>query len=209
MTSGGSGPSRPSGGSASDPAAEPRRASVQYPGGLAARYRWTGSGGIGAIEAVSEAGGTLADHGPLVSAEPDRLCRAELRVEGPSGTWTARFASPIHDEPRGVFVDTAGLLVVKYGFVVYGLDARTGSLRWHHDSRTPVVTVLGSSRLPHVIVQGEIETVALDPEGATRWRVAHGDVITEAEIVGGRLVLATWGGLHLVLDPATGRALDG
>lgn len=209
MTPGGPGSPRPGGASPTDPAPEPKRATVQYPGGLAARYRWTGSGGIASIEAVSEAGGTLDDHGALVSAEPDRLCRAELRVEGPSGTWTARFASPIHDEPRGVFVDTDGLLVVKYGFVVYGLDARTGALRWHHASRTPLVAVLGSSRLPHVIVQSEIETLALDPRGEVRWRAAHGDVITEAEIVGGRLILATWGGLHLVLDPATGRALDG
>jgi hypothetical protein len=197
------------GGQTPDQAPEPRRASVQYPGGLAARYRWTGSGGIAALVSVSEAGGTLTDHGPIVAADPDRLCRAELRVEGPSGTWTARFASPIHDEPRGVFLDTAGLLVVKYGFLVYGMDARTGALRWHHASRTPVIAVLGSSRLPHVVAQGEIATIALDAAGETVWRAAHADVITEAEIVGGRLVLATWGGLHLVLDPATGRSLDG
>ena len=42
---------------------EARRAIVQYPGGLAARYRWTGSGGIAAITSLSEVGGTLTDHG--------------------------------------------------------------------------------------------------------------------------------------------------
>ena len=125
-----------------------------------------GSGQIAALVAISEAGGTLSDHGPLVSDTPDRLCRAELRVEGPTATWTARFASPIHDEPAGLLWDTEGLLVVKYGFEVYALDARTGELRWHHASRTPVVATLGSSRLSHVIAQTEIETVALDATGA-------------------------------------------
>ncbi len=69
---------------------EARRSMVQYPGGLAARYRWTGSGGMAAITAMSEVGGTLTDHGSLVSPDPDRLCRAELRVEGPLGAWTAQ-----------------------------------------------------------------------------------------------------------------------
>ena len=191
------------------PGPEAKRSSVQYPGGLAARYRWTGSGGIAAITAMSEAGGTLVDHGTLVSPQPDRLCRAELRVEGPSGTWTARFASPIHDEPRGLLWDTAGLLIVKYGFVTYALAARTGELRWHHVSGTPLVGLLGSSRIGHVLVQSEVETVALDAEGAPVWRAAHGEVVAEAELVGGRLVLSTWGGFLITLDPATGRTLEG
>ncbi len=193
----------------SAPGPEAKRSSVQYPGGLGARYRWTGSGGIAAITAMSEAGGTLIDHGTLVSPQPDRLCRAELRVEGPSGTWTARFASPIHDEPRGLLWDTPGLLIVKYGFVTYALAARTGELRWHHVSGTPVVALLGSSRIGHILVQSEVETVALDAEGAPVWRAAHGEVVAEAELVGGRLVLSTWGGFLITLDPATGRTLEG
>lgn len=193
----------------SAPGPEAKRSSVQYPGGLGARYRWTGSGGIAAITAMSEAGGTLTDHGMLVSPQPDRLCRAELRVEGPSGTWTARFASPIHDEPRGLLWDTPGLLIVKYGFVTYALAARTGELRWHHVSGTPVVALLGSSRIGHILVQSEVETVALDAEGAPVWRAAHGEVVAEAELVGGRLVLSTWGGFLITLDPATGRTLEG
>jgi hypothetical protein len=187
---------------------EARRSAVQYPGGLSARYRWTGSGQIAALTAISEGGGELVDHGPLVSPTPDRLCRAELRVEGPTATWTGRFASPIHDVPAGLVWDTTGLLVVKYGFEVYGLEARTGALRWHHASRTPVVTVLGSSRLGHVIVQSEIETFALGPDGAVIWRAAHSDVIAEVELIGGRLILTTYGGLLITLDPVTGRQLD-
>ena len=78
-----------------DPGAQ--RLNVQYPGGIAARYRWTGSGGGPALFAISESAGELTDHGALVDAEPDRLCRLELHVESPAGAWTARFASVIHD----------------------------------------------------------------------------------------------------------------
>lgn len=187
---------------------EPSRAVVQYPGGLAARYRWVGSGKGDAITALSEIGGTLTDHGPLVSETPDRLCRAELRVEGPLGTWTARFASPVFDQPSGLLWDTTGLLVVKYGFVAYALVGRTGELRWSHATRTPLVALLGSSRMPHVICQSEVETVALDAAGEVAWRVPHMDVITEADLVGGRLILATWGGQFQTLDPVTGMVLD-
>jgi hypothetical protein len=187
---------------------EPRRSQVQYPGGLAARYRWTGSGGIAALTALSEAGGELLDLGSLVSPDADRLCRAELRVEGPTATWTVRLASPIFDEPAGLLWDTEGLLVVKYGFEAYALDARAGTLRWHHASRTPVVAILGSSRLSHVILQTEIETVALSADGEPVWRAAHSDVVAEVELVGGRLVLTSYAGLLQTLDPATGRQLD-
>ncbi|MGH2406997.1 MAG: PQQ-binding-like beta-propeller repeat protein [Candidatus Limnocylindrales bacterium] len=186
--------------------AEPQRAAVQYPGGLAARYRWAGSGQAAAVFALSEAGGTLTDHGPLVSDDPDRLCRAELRIEGPLGTWTARFASPIFDVPAGLAWDSAGLLVVRYGFRLYALVGRTGELRWSHALGTPIVALLGSSRLPHVIVHGEIETVALRDDGSVAWRAAHDDVVTEAELVGGRLVLTRYDGRLFALDPLSGRA---
>ena len=186
--------------------AEARQEVVAYPGGIRARYRWAGSGQGPAVFALSEAGGALHDYGPAVSASFERLCRAELRVESPGGTWAARFASPIFDAPAGVAWDTAGLLVVKYGFVTYGLEARTGVLRWSHRSGSPLVAVLGSSRLEHVIVQAEIETFAIEANGEVRWRVAHSDVVDGAELVGGRLVLTSYGGLVSALDPATGRA---
>ena len=110
-------------GDATRTVAEPRNATVTYPGGLRARWRWAGSGQSEAVFALSEAGGTLIDLGPRVSSDPDALCRAELRLEGPRGAWTARFASTIYDEPRGLYWDTAGLLVVAYGFHTFGLDA--------------------------------------------------------------------------------------
>ena len=189
--------------------AAPRRATIQYPGGLAARYRWTGSGeGVDAF-GPTEAGGRLADHGELVSPAPDRLCRAELRVEGPLGAWTARFASVIFDEPRGVFWDGAGLLVVGYGFAVYALNGRTGELAWTHKSGTPIVAVLASPRFDHVIVQSEVETVAVDAAGEPVWRVAHSDVVAEAELIGGSLVLTSYGGGRQALDPRTGLTSPG
>jgi hypothetical protein len=186
---------------------EPRNASVTYPGGLRARWRWGGSGSGAQVFALSEAGGTLTDHGPLVSATPDVLCRAELRVEGPAGAWTARFASTIYDEPAAVPWDTAGLLVVKYGFHLYGLEGRTGVLRFQHRSASPLIVLLGSSRLAHVIAQSEIETFAIEPDGTVGWRIAHSDVVTAAELVGGRLVLTSYSGQVMALDPATGREL--
>jgi hypothetical protein len=146
------------------------------------------------------------DLGPRVAADPESLCRAELRLEGPRGAWTARFASLIHDEPRAIHWDTAGLLVVAYGFHTFALDVGTGEVRWEHRSATPILALFGSPRLPHVLVQAEIETFALEPDGEVAWRMAHSDVVTAAEFVGGRLVLTGFGGQVSVLDPSTGRA---
>ena len=185
--------------------AEPRNATITYPGGLRARWRWGGSGQGPAVFALSEAGGTLHDLGTRVSPEPDALCRAELRLEGPRGAWTARFASTIFDEPRATYWDTVGLLVVSYGFHTYGLDAATGELRWDHRSGTPIVALLGTPRLGHVLVQAEIETFALEPDGTVGWRVAHSDVVIAAELLGGRLVLTGFDGQVNALDPVTGR----
>ena len=189
--------------------AEPRDATVAYPGGLRARWRWAGSGQGAAVFALSEVGGELLDLGPEVSDDPDALCRAELRVDGPAGAWTARFASAINDEPAAQLWDTAAQLVVKYGFHGYGLDARTGARRWVHRSATPLLAVFASSRLRHVILQGELETFAIEPDGTVAWRIAHSDVVTEASMIGGRLVLTGYGGGVNAVDPATGRATGG
>ncbi|HET7169875.1 MAG TPA: PQQ-binding-like beta-propeller repeat protein [Candidatus Limnocylindrales bacterium] len=188
--------------------AEPRNATITYPGGLRARWRWAGSGQADAVFALSEAGGALTDLGSHVSDDPDALCRAELRLEGPRGAWTARFASTIYDEPAARYWDTEGLLVVSYGFHTFGLDAADGDLRWEHRSATPIVALLGSPRLRHVLVQSEIETFALEPDGTVAWRLAHSDVVTAAELVGGRLVLTGFDGQLNVLDPSTGRPAD-
>jgi outer membrane protein assembly factor BamB len=159
------------------------------------------------VFALSEIGGTLEDFGSLVSAEPDRLCRAELRVEHPGGAWAIRLASPIFDEPDGFLWDVPGLLVVRYGFVAYALGARTGALAWHLRSGSPLIAIVGSSRLDHVIVQSEVETFALDEVGVVVWRATHSDVVTGAELVGGRLVLTSFGGLVSALDPESGRTV--
>jgi outer membrane protein assembly factor BamB len=173
--------------------AEPHHAVVAYPGGLRASWRWTGSGQGAGIFALSEAGGPLTDLGTLVDPDPD-------------GPWTVRVASAISDEPAGLPWDTVGQLVVKFGFHVYGLDARTGELRWSHRSATPVLALFGSPRLPHVLVQSELETFALEPDGAVGWRVAHSDVVIGAALLGGRLVLESFSGLHSSLDAVTGRS---
>jgi PQQ-like domain len=186
-------------------ATEPRHAVIAFPGGLRASLRWAGSGGAAAVFALSEAGGALADLGPLTGPDPDRRCRAEVRVDTPAGPWTVRLASMISDEPAGLLWDTEGLLVLKYGFHAYGLEARTGELRWSHRSASPILVVLGSSRLPHVLVQAEIETFAIEADGEVAWRVAHTDVVTAAELVGGRLILTGFDGQVRAIDPGTGR----
>jgi outer membrane protein assembly factor BamB len=185
---------------------QPHDAVVQYPGGLRGRWRWGSSGDAARVFALSEAGGTLSDHGPTAGPDPDALCRAELRIDRPGGSWTARFASAIYDEPTALFWDTAGLLVVKYGFRTYALDARSGELRWTHRSATPLLALLGSSRLPHVLACAEIETFAIRDDGEVGWRIAHSDVVAGAELIGGRLVLTSYTGVVSAIDPATGRA---
>lgn len=158
--------------------------------------------------ALSEAGGSLTDHGPLAGASFEDLCRAELRIEGPAGAWTVRLASLIYDEPAAVAWDDHSLLVVKYGFLTYAFDGRSGELRWTHRSASPLLVVLASPRLPHVLVQSEIETFAVEPDGTVAWRVAHSDVVTSADLVGGRLVLTSFTGQISALDPLTGRTAD-
>ena len=170
--------------------AEPRNATITYPGGLRARWRWGGSGSAADVFALSEVGGSLVDLGPTVSSDPDALCRAELRVEGPRGAWTVRFASLISDEPRALHWDTAGLLVVAYGFHTYGLETR--------DRRAPAGTTARRRRSWRCSARpgsstssspSELETFAIEADGTVAWRVAHSDVVTAAELVGGRLVL--------------------
>ena len=88
----------------------------------------------------------------------------------------------------------------------YGLEAMAGTVRWEHRSATPIIGLFGSPRLRHVLVQAEIETFALEADGTVAWRVAHSDVVTAAELIGGRLVLTGFYGQVNALDPATGRS---
>lgn len=184
---------------------EAEQAIVMYPGALRVRYRWAGSGRGPDVFALSEAGGTMDDYGPLLGPGYERLCRAEIRVEHPVGAWAARLASTIFDAPSGWAWDTAGLLVVGYGFITYAFAVRTGELRWTHRARSPLVAVLGSPRLQHVLAQTEVETFAIEEDGEVRWRAAHSDVVAAAELVGGRLVLTSYDGQRLALDAVTGQ----
>ncbi|HEX2754757.1 MAG TPA: hypothetical protein VHM48_04805 [Candidatus Limnocylindrales bacterium] len=197
------------GGGVGGAASPPRDATIGYPGGLRARWRWAGSGQGAAVFALSEAGGSLEDLGPLVSRDFEQLCRAELRIDGPAGAWTVRMASTIQDVPAGLVWDVESLFVVKYGFHTYGFESRTGALRWSHRSASPLIAVIGSPRLAHLLVQSEIETFAIEPDGTVGWRIAHSDVVSEAALIGGRLVLTSYTGLVTAIDPATGRATDG
>jgi outer membrane protein assembly factor BamB len=190
-------------------ARQPHDATIGYPGGLRARWRWGGSGEGPAVFALSESGGSLDDLGSLVSPSFEALCRAELRIDGPGGSWTVRLASPIFDEPAALVWDDAGLLVVKYGFLTYAFDARSGALRWSHRSASPLIAILGSPRLPHVIVQSEIETFAIEADGTVGWRIAHSDVVADVALVGGRLVLTSYTDQATAIDPLTGRIADG
>ncbi len=95
---------------------------------------------------------------------------------------------------------------MSYGFHTFGLATATGEPAWEHRSATPIVALIGSSRWPHVIVQGELETFAIESDGTVAWRLAHSDVVTAAELIGGRLVLTSYDGQLNALDPATGRS---
>jgi hypothetical protein len=143
-----------------------------------------------------------------VSPSFEELCRAELRVDGPRGSWTGRFASTVFDDPRAIYLDVPGLLVVAYGFHTYGLEVESGERRWEHRSATPIIGLFGSSRLPHVVVQAEIETFAIEADGVVAWRVAHSDVVTNAELIGGQLVLTSFTGQLTALDLASGRPIN-
>ena len=89
-------------------------------------------------------------------------------------------------------------------FALYALVARTGELAWSHASGTPTVALLASPRLDHLILQTELETIALRADGTVAWRAAHADVVTDARLVAGRLDVTTYSGQHFYLDARTG-----
>ena len=191
-------------------AAEPRSLITSFPGGLRVRATWGSSGQATAVFALSEAGASLTDHGTLgagAEEDPNRLCRMELRVEHPGGAWAVRLASVIYDEPRAIHWDEGALFVVGYGFTVYAFASRSGELSWIHQTGTPVVALMASPRLEHIIVQSEVETWAIRADGEVRWRLAHTDVVGAAELLGGQLILTSISGATQSIDPATGRAL--
>ena len=154
-------------------AAEPRSLITSFPGGLRVRATWGSSGQATAVFALSEAGASLVDHGALgagAEEDPNRLCRMEMRIEHPGGAWAVRLASVIYDEPRAIHWDEGALFVVGYGFTVYAFASRSGEMAWLHQTGTPVVALMASPRLEHVIVQSEVETWAIRADGEVRWR---------------------------------------
>ena len=64
--------------------AEPHNATITYPGGLRARWRWAGSGQGPAVFALSEAGGSLVDLGARVSADPDAAVPGRTSARRPA-----------------------------------------------------------------------------------------------------------------------------
>ena len=90
------------------------------------------------------------------------LCRAELRLEGPRGAWTARFASTIYDEPRALTGTRPACWSWPTGSTRSAWTSTTGEARWEHRSATPLIALFGSSRLAHVLVQSELETFAIE-----------------------------------------------
>ena len=188
------------------PGREPRNATITYPGGLRARWRWGGSGSAPEVFALSEAGGELIDLGPrsrptrTPCAAPSSVSRGRAEPGRPGSPRSSTTS-------RGRSTGTApGCSSSPTASTRYGLETATGDPRWSHRSATPILALLGSPRLAHVLVQAEIETFAIEPDGSVAWRVAHSEVVTAAELLGGRLVLTGFGGQVTSLDPATGRS---
>ena len=75
---------------------------------------------------------------------------------------------------RGPPLGHPGLLVVAYGFHTFGLDAATGE-RLGAPLGDAGIALFGSSRLAHVLVQSELETFAIEPDGTVAWRIAHSE----------------------------------
>ena len=187
---------------------EPRNAPSPIPGGLRARWRWGGSGSGPAVFALSEARWRTGRPGHRASRPIRSRCAApscDSRARAAPG----RPASPRSSTTsRGRSTGTpTGLLVVAYGFHTYGLEVDSGEAPLGPPvgdaARSPC---FGSPRLAHVIVQSELETFAIEPDGTVAWRVAHSDVVTAADLLGGRLVLTSFDGQVSALDPATGRS---
>ena len=190
----------------SRPGREPRNATITYPGGLRARWRWGGSGSAPEVFALSEAGGELIDLGPRVAADPTR-CAAPSCVSrdraGPGRPGSPRSSTTSRGRSTGTAPACSSSPT---GSTPTASRRRPATARWEHRSATPILALLGSPRLAHVMVQAEIETFAIEPDGSVAWRVAHSEVVTAAELIGGRLVLTGFGGQVTSLDPATGRS---
>src|SRR5579859_307453 len=107
----------------------------------------------------------------------------------------------------------AGLGLVASGASLLALDLRDGRRRWElqiSDSRTPGWPSVGAPAVAAGMVFWApgvgSQLLALDEAtGATRWRFDAADRLAASPVLGdGRLYLATWRGLVVALDAATG-----
>ena len=161
------------------------RQTVQYPGGLAARYRWGGSGSGPEVFGLSESGGTLTDHGHARLGRPRAALPSGAARRGAARHMDGAIRlADLRRSPKGCSGIRRRCWRSATASSRTPSRSRTGELRWTHRSGTPLVALLGSSRLPHLLLQSEVETFALDAEGAVRWRAAHSDVVSAAELVG-------------------------
>ena len=171
-------------------------------------------GGAGAAPARPPRSSPCPRSAAACSISGRRSPRTRTRCVAPSSAstarrarWTLRLASTINDEPAAQHWDTAGQLVVKYGFHAYGIDARTGRAALDATAPRrrswPCSPRRGSGTS---CCRPSWRRSPIEADGAVAWRIAHSDVVAEAAMVGGRLVLTGYGGGVNAIDPATGRA---
>ena len=184
---------------ATPPSPTPAASALDGAGAAAAQDRRCSRSARAAVRSI--------DFGTRVAEDPDALCRAELRLEGPRGAWTARFASLIHDEPRGLLWDTRR--PARRRLWLPYLRARG------RDRRGALGPPLGDAggRADRFLHGSPTSSSSRSSRRSRSSRTARSrggsptrDVVTAAELVGGRLVLTSFGGQVSALDPATGRA---
>ncbi len=175
-------------------------------GAAAAGTQDPGAPGSTAVVAPGTAAGTtrpareLARYAPgpdvrEFHGDPARSGQATAAPLGrPFRAWTTRLDGAVYAQPLLLTVARRRMLVVATeANSLYGLDPRTGAVRWH--SRRIGQPVPGS-RLPcgNIDPLGITGTPVFDPRGGAVWAVAE--------------ILGTGGHVHHVLvavDPATGR----
>ena len=188
-------------------AGEPRHTVIAFPGGLRASLRWAGSGRAAEVFALTEAGGPLVDLGELAGPDPDERCRAEIRrrdagraVDGPARLDDQRRAGGPAVGLRGPARHQVRVPRLR----VRRADRRAGAGATGARRRCSSSSARPGCRTSSPRPRSRPSRSRRDGEVA--WRVAHSDVVTEAELVGGRLVLTSFDGQVRAIDPLTGRS---
>ena len=122
---------------------EPRNATVTYPGGLRARWRWGGSGPAPAVFALTEAGGSLIDLGPRSRPIPmpcaGRSSGSRDRA-APGRSGSRRSSTTTRVRCTGT---APGSWSSPTGSTPTASRPRPASARWDHRSASPIVALLG------------------------------------------------------------------